>query len=272
MFQAPTCPEIHGHDCLGDFVPALPESTRPVSPQNAVTLILDTLRKSEEKIIIVALAPLTNIAVAMRLEPELFRQKVKRIFWMGGGIALGNYTAVAEANAAFDPEAAHIVLSSNVPVTMYTWDAYVKIALSREELSKMGILDCNSGEVKKAFDPLDDDQRLCSRIMHREMRLWDQDFAMMGDAIVILLLQADTSLYITKSYNVQVELAGKQARGMTIVDRRENVDHPDIPKMEPNTDVVVGFDVGKLKHQFSRILYGEERATKLSWPDKWVSF
>ena len=72
-------------------------------------------------ITIIALAPLTNIAMALRRAPEAFadRTKLERIVWMGGALAGGgNATAWAEANAFYDPEAAAAVLSSGVPITM----------------------------------------------------------------------------------------------------------------------------------------------------------
>jgi inosine-uridine nucleoside N-ribohydrolase len=86
-----------------------------VSTKHAVELLLETLKESTEKVTIVALAPLTNIAKAIRSDATTMRTKVDRIVWMGGAVAAGgNATSWAEANAFYDPEAAHIVLSSGL--------------------------------------------------------------------------------------------------------------------------------------------------------------
>lgn len=113
------CFEIHGDDSLGDLEPPLPHSTRNVSSKHAVELLLETLKESSEQITILALAPLTNIAKAIRSDPTTMLAKVERIVWMGGAVSAGgNATSWAEANAFYDPEAAHIVLSAGFPYTM----------------------------------------------------------------------------------------------------------------------------------------------------------
>lgn len=102
--------------------------------------LLETLReydleaKGGVPLTLIALAPLTNVALLVRLAPELCREKL-RVLWMGGAAAIGgNARPWSEANACYDPEAAHIVLSSGLPLTMYTWDAYQQVAFSCSEL------------------------------------------------------------------------------------------------------------------------------------------
>ena len=118
------CPQIHGHDAIGDLSPPLSATTRAAGAGHAVQRLLEALRSAPAPITIVALAPLSNLGVAIRLDPELCRRKIRRVVWMGGSaFAGGNCTAWAEANAAYDPEACHIVLTSGIPISMYTWDA-----------------------------------------------------------------------------------------------------------------------------------------------------
>ena len=86
------CPLIHGSDGLGDLDPPLPPSARRLDPRHAVTLIVDTLRAAEERgeqLTLIALAPLTNVAMALRLEPELCRRALGRVVWMGGAAFKG---------------------------------------------------------------------------------------------------------------------------------------------------------------------------------------
>ena len=104
------CPDIHGTDGLGDLSPPLPPSSRTLDSRHAVNLILDTLRyvdnARQPPVTLIALAPLTNIGMALRMEPELCKRALAKVVWMGGAaFAGGNASQWAEANAAYDPEA-----------------------------------------------------------------------------------------------------------------------------------------------------------------------
>lgn len=61
--------------------------------------------------------------------------------WMGGAAAAGgNATSWAEANAFYDPEAAHVVLSAGLPITIYTWDVYLKVMkISQTYVVELGV-------------------------------------------------------------------------------------------------------------------------------------
>ena len=89
----------------------LPEPSRTIEEKHAVSFIVDTLKNTKEKIDICAIGPLTNIAMALRLEPSIVNN-IGTIYIMGGGLYIGNRTPVAEANFYDDPEAAEIVLTS----------------------------------------------------------------------------------------------------------------------------------------------------------------
>ena len=87
-----------------------------------ITLLESTEENGDPPLTIIALAPLTNIASVVRLRPDLCKRAVERIVWMGvSAFAGGNASQWGEANAEYDPEAAHIVLQSGVEITMYTW-------------------------------------------------------------------------------------------------------------------------------------------------------
>ena len=116
----------NSHDGLGDLNPPLPASSRTCVKEHAVEFLIKLLESTEENsdppLTIIALAPLTNIASVLRLRPDLCKRAIERIVWMGGSaFAGGNASQWGEANAEYDPEAAHIVLQSGVEITMYTW-------------------------------------------------------------------------------------------------------------------------------------------------------
>ncbi len=95
----------------------LPLPERKVEEKHACSYIIDTLRNAEEKIDICAVGPLTNIAMALRLDPTIVNN-IGTIYIMGGGLYIGNRTPLAEANFYDDPEAAEIVLTSGAHIVL----------------------------------------------------------------------------------------------------------------------------------------------------------
>ena len=115
--------ETHGNDGMGD-IGLVPERLQ-VQEGNGVLKMLDVLRESEMgEIDIVALGPLTNLALAIRLDYEAMK-KAGRIVIMGtAGLGVGNVTPVAEFNIWQDAEAAKIVVESGLDKIIFVgWDA-----------------------------------------------------------------------------------------------------------------------------------------------------
>ncbi len=92
-------------------------------PRGAVGLLRDTISGSSRPVTVIALGPLTNLAVLHAADPDVFA-RIERIVLMGGGVRnpLGNVTPAAEFNIWFDPEAAARVFSAGVPITMVGLD------------------------------------------------------------------------------------------------------------------------------------------------------
>lgn len=91
----------------------LPLGGRMAEVEHAVSFLVRTLRQTQTPIDLCAIGPLTNIAAALILAPEI-AEKIGTLYVMGGGLYIGNRTPVAEANFADDPEAAAKVLLSGV--------------------------------------------------------------------------------------------------------------------------------------------------------------
>ena len=119
--------EYHGLDGLGDL--GLSASTRRPSDGHAVDFLRRVLTEAEEPIIIVASAPLTNLALLLRMYPRI-SSRIERIVMMGGSAGLGNATATAEFNVWHDPEAAAVVLGADIPTTMYGLDVFYDVTVS----------------------------------------------------------------------------------------------------------------------------------------------
>lgn len=89
-----------------------------------------------EKVTLVAIAPLTNIALLLKVYPEV-KKKIECISMMGGGISHGNCTELAEFNIHVDPEAAHIVFHSGVKIIMSGLDVTEKAVITRREIDSL---------------------------------------------------------------------------------------------------------------------------------------
>lgn len=120
--------ETHGEDGMGDI--GLVPKRLSVTPGNGVLKMIEALEAHESgEIEIVALGPLTNLAVAMRLAPQAMR-RMKRLSIMGSaGLGTGNVTPLAEFNIWQDAEAAKVVLEFGVPILLVGWDACLDEAM-----------------------------------------------------------------------------------------------------------------------------------------------
>ena len=106
----------------------LPLKGRKATPGNAVDIIIEKIYQFSDTLEIIAIGPLTNIALAIKKDPEII-SKVKKCFIMGGtALGPGNITPFSEFNFWVDPEAAQIVLQSGMDITMIDWDSTKKYA------------------------------------------------------------------------------------------------------------------------------------------------
>ncbi len=126
--------KVHGESGLGGAV--LPEPTAKPRDGHAVDYIIDTVRAEPGEITLVAIGPLTNIALAVRKEPRLTRW-VRDFVIMGGSSGRGNTTPAAEYNIWADPEAAAAVFSAGWTVTMLGLDATMRSGASAAVLDQM---------------------------------------------------------------------------------------------------------------------------------------
>lgn len=110
-----TAETIHGESGLDG--PALPDACIPETKLPAFPMMVKVLEESEKPLTIVATAALTNVGLLLLLRPDL-KSKIDRISLMGGALTGGNWSPSAEFNILVDPEAAHVVFSSGLPIIM----------------------------------------------------------------------------------------------------------------------------------------------------------
>ncbi len=130
---------VHGSDGQGNvFLP--PPTTVPL-PIDAAQFIVRTVLDSPGEVTLVALGPLTNIALAIQLEPSLGQQLAGIVLMGGNAFVGGNASPAAEANILNDPEAADIVFGIDCPITMAGLDVTEQTIMTSEDLSKIARFD-----------------------------------------------------------------------------------------------------------------------------------
>jgi len=202
-----TAEYVHGATGFDGF--ELPEPTitaaKGFAPDKIVELIMDNEPKT---VTICALAPLTNIALAMARQPAI-SERIREIVLMGGARSEGgNVTPAAEFNIYVDPEAAQRVLGSGAPITMIPLDCTHKALTTRARLNK---LRANGAAHMEAFYHL-----------LRFNKLFDEkkantDGGPLHDPTVIAYL-VRPELFSGRRVNVEISLGDPLTRGMSVVD------------------------------------------------------
>ncbi|SIO40822.1 nucleoside hydrolase [Paraburkholderia phenazinium] len=135
-------PHIHGHNGLGDIVlPTLADGGRArLDARPAHRFIIDEIRKHPHEINLIAVGPMTNLALALQEDPEI-QQLVKQVIIMGGAFGmngvLGNVSPCAEANISADPEAADQVFAAAWKVTAVGLDVTQKAIMDTAYLDRI---------------------------------------------------------------------------------------------------------------------------------------
>lgn len=231
--------ETHGNDGMGD-IGLKPERLTP-TPGLAVVKMLEALRESEPgEIDIVALGPLTNIALALRLDPEAM-ERVGRIVIMGSaGLGRGNASPVAEFNVWQDAEAAKVVVESGLKdITFVGWDACLGEAmLSPDEIARIR----ESGPLGKfAID--------CNKdLMAMNIDRFGEPCLDMADPSAMAAALYPECIDKCERYYCEVDTASGPSYGALLVDVT------DVLHREPNVSVCSKLDAAKYKEYIYRTL------------------
>ena len=127
--------DVHGKDGLGNTNQPAPKGK--VIDKSAAEFIIDRVRAFPGEVILVPIGPLTNIAVALRADPEIAKM-IKKIVLMGGTVSTsGNISPLAEANIYHDPHAADIVMRAGCPVVMVGLDVTQQVIMTPRFFDKI---------------------------------------------------------------------------------------------------------------------------------------
>lgn len=143
--------DIHGDNGIGDV--ELPTPSRALEEQSGVDFYIEAAHKYGKDLIIIPTGPMTNLAAALKKDPEI-ADLIGNVTFMGGALTVeGNVTPVAEANINQDPKAADEVMKSNLPLTMVGLDVTLRTLLTKNETKQWRELGTTSG---KAFADITD--------------------------------------------------------------------------------------------------------------------
>lgn len=196
--------DVHGKSGLDG--PVFDELTIKAQDENAVNYLVRTIMESDDDITIVPVGPLTNIAMALLMEPRLAK-KIKRISLMGGAVGMGNSTPSAEFNIFADPEAAHIVFTSGVPIVMMGLD------LTNTALADESIIERMEGIGNKAGKLFGD----IMRFTLRSQAVNGLSAGPVHDVTAVTYLIAP-EIYNTADAHVEIDLSKGPSYGRTVCD------------------------------------------------------
>lgn len=218
--------DIHGESGLDG--PVFDKLTKELDKRHAVNFIIETLKNSNEKITLVVTGPMTNVAMAFRMEPSIV-EKVKRVIFMGGSYQLGNVTPAAEFNIFADAEAAYVVFNSRVPLVMMGLDLTRQALCYPNIVERMGKV---GGKASKLFVDL------MGFFCKTQKQVFGWEGGPLHDPTCIAYI-IDESCIETKDMYSEVEIRSEKCYGRTLCD------YFGVTKNKPNSKVSIKLDVDK---------------------------
>ncbi len=205
--EAPLAPDTHGASGLDGV--DLPEPAATPVDQHAAAFIIETARRLPGELVVAILGAHTNVAMALRLEPRL-AEWVKGFTVMGGTAGIGNLAPQACVNILSDPEAAHIVFTSGVPMHWVGYETTRTVLMQEDDIDRL------RGSGRRTAQAVAD---LADFYKGRQRAVFGVDGAPMHDACAIVPF-VRPELIAYEDVAIEIEFASPLTRGMTVVDRR----------------------------------------------------
>jgi purine nucleosidase len=202
-----------------------------VEGEHAVNALIRLGNESPGELTLVAIGPLTNLALATRLDPSL-PDKYAQLVVMGGAIrGVGNVTLAAEFNFYADPEAAAVVLGAWRGLTLVSWETTMDHAFSVEQRDELLAVDTPRGEFFR---------RITTHTMEVLEKMMGRGELYEPDLLAVAVALEPDIIKEAEAHYVQVELAGVHTRGQTIVDWSDRSGN------EPNVNLVLKMNKERL--------------------------
>jgi len=221
-----TAPEVHGESGLDG--PELPPPGLELSPLHAIDLIRQVIvdLPADEKLTLIPTGPLTNIALFLLRYPEL-KSRIAHISLMGGAALGGNWTPSAEFNIYVDPEAAHIVFESGIPITMIGLDVTHRALIFPEDIERFRAIGNKAG-------------RMTAELLAFYSKFHAShgyEGAPLHDPVAVAWV-IEPGLVSTSPCHVSIETKSELTRGRTVTRQKET-----LRGFTPNA--LVGFDIDR---------------------------
>ena len=220
------CDAINGESGLDGF--EFPKLKIGFDSRHAVNFMIEKILNSKEKVTIVTTGPMTNLALAMRMEPRIL-DNIEEVVLMGGSYQNGNVTPAAEFNIYCDPEAAHIVFSSQLKVTMVGLDVTRKVLVLPSVVERMEKVNNHASDMFT---------QLMNVFNINQKRVFGFEGAPLHDPVTIAYL-IDPSLLEVKHVHCEIDIDHGFSYGRTNCDM---FDYLGLPK---NTYVANRVDVDR---------------------------
>ena len=221
----PRDPFSHGDDGLAGT--GLPEPTAQVDSRFAPDLIVELAEQHAGELVVIAIAPLTNLALALRKDPTV-AQRIAHVYLLGGAFGLTEHAyrratgdnPVSEWNVYVDPEAAQEVFASGLPITA--------LGLEVGTHPDLELSDAHLDQLRAAGTP--EAQFLLDVVTFVRGRGFDSYCGLIDSLAVATAL--DPSIVSTQRHHVAVETAGKLTLGQTVLDVREHFRWEHLPQLD----------------------------------------
>jgi purine nucleosidase len=234
---APDAGFVHGADGFGDtgYLPP----ARTAADEHAAAAIVRLARAHPGELTLVALAPLTNLALALGLDPGL-PSRIARLVVMGGAVTgRGNTHRVpAEFNIGFDPEAAHVVFSAWPQFDLVDWEACLRHAIAFERFDRI----VAAGDHRARFYAAISRKARAFNAAHERAGM------IVADALAMAVALDPSIVRRAESHHVGVELQGELTRGATVVDWEDRLGLP------ANARIVLDVDQDRFEAQVASAL------------------
>ena len=235
--------QVHGADALGNTDFPLPVGPSPVAGRPAALEIIERVMASPGEIIVLALGRMTNLALAISLEPGLAGY-VAEIIVMGGALGVpGNVSPVASANLYEDPEGASILYNSGAPLVQVGLDVCNQVEINSSQLLQIEQAGTTTTRLLSAATPFLQSYYRSQGLLRERDGVRYNDLSAAAYAI-------DPTLFQAMGYPVSIETHSELARGQTVVDRRAL--SPDSGNESAKVRVCLEVDAERLSSLFTQ--------------------
>ncbi|XP_042261129.1 inosine-uridine preferring nucleoside hydrolase-like [Thunnus maccoyii] len=206
--------DFHGKDGLGDVPDPNAPGLELLQKKKAVQAMIDIVKENPGEVTLVAMAPLTNLAVAVQLDPY-FPQRLKALYIMGGNTeSRGNTTVCGEFNFVADPEAAYVVLDRyTCPTYIAPWEFTCRMSLPWSFFDQWLAQDTTKAAFMKKISALSFKKPQSEN--YQKIIAYDFNPC---DAYAMAAAIDDTLITESEEVAVSVELEGTYTQGMMVLD------------------------------------------------------